>query len=99
MRGARRLRWLWSADQSRTKRGRELRCGARPGRPGAGILGHGEGRGAAAEAHLCPAALRLLFAQPLASEREEEGKGEKGLNPARGDQKSAGTTAGGGVGS
>lgn len=55
----------------------------------------GAGRRAAAEAHLCPAALRLLFAQTLASGREEEGKGEKGLNPARGDQKSAGTAAGG----
>lgn len=46
--------------------------------------------------HLYLAALRLLFGQPLASGRKEGGKGEKGLNPARGDQKIAETTAGSG---
>lgn len=62
-------------------------CGAGlcPAEPPGGIAG----RGAAREAHPCPGALRLLFAQPLAAGREE--RGEKGLNPARGDQQSAGS--------
>lgn len=56
-----------------------------PGRAARGDCGARSG----ARPHPCPAALRLLFAQPLAAGREE--RGEKGLNPARGDQQSAGS--------